>query len=91
METQPGSCLLVRYPKETKAKLNHVKTKKASSFHEFARSTNDAWDLEDEDEDEFLAIAEPSPSPAVAVARSPPTGGKKVFQPQLEGLGVVAW
>ncbi|CAL1606876.1 unnamed protein product [Knipowitschia caucasica] len=41
-----------RYLKETKLNLNNVRSKKASSFHEFARSTNDAWDIEDEEEDE---------------------------------------
>ncbi|KAM8829673.1 TBC1 domain family member 22B isoform 2-T2 [Synchiropus picturatus] len=43
-----------RYPKDTKLKTNNVKSKKASSFHEFARSTNDAWDIEDEEDEDFL-------------------------------------
>ncbi|KAM8829672.1 TBC1 domain family member 22B isoform 1-T1 [Synchiropus picturatus] len=42
------------YPKDTKLKTNNVKSKKASSFHEFARSTNDAWDIEDEEDEDFL-------------------------------------
>uniref|UniRef100_A0A8C6TAC9 TBC1 domain family, member 22B n=1 Tax=Neogobius melanostomus TaxID=47308 RepID=A0A8C6TAC9_9GOBI len=44
-----------RYLKETKLNLNNLKTKKASSFHEFARSTNDAWDIDDEEEEDFLS------------------------------------
>ncbi|XP_059189676.1 TBC1 domain family member 22B isoform X2 [Centropristis striata] len=43
------------YPKDTKSKLNNLKSKKASSFHEFARSTNDAWDINEEEDEEFLA------------------------------------
>ncbi|XP_041655031.1 TBC1 domain family member 22B isoform X2 [Cheilinus undulatus] len=50
------------YPKETKTKFNNLKTKKASSFHEFARSTNDAWDIDDEEDEDFLAPASSLPS-----------------------------
>ncbi|CAJ1055107.1 TBC1 domain family member 22B isoform X2 [Xyrichtys novacula] len=50
------------YPKETKPKFNNLKTKKASSFHEFARSTNDAWDIDDEEDEDFLAPASSLPS-----------------------------
>lgn len=32
----------------------NVKTKKASSFLEFARSTNDAWDIDDEEDEDLL-------------------------------------
>uniref|UniRef100_A0A3B5KX09 Rab-GAP TBC domain-containing protein n=1 Tax=Xiphophorus couchianus TaxID=32473 RepID=A0A3B5KX09_9TELE len=39
-----------RYPKDTKPKFNNVKSKKACSFHEFACSTNDAWDIDDEED-----------------------------------------
>lgn len=49
-----------RYLKETKLNLNNLKTKKASSFHEFARSTNDAWDIDDEDDQDFLTLPRPS-------------------------------
>uniref|UniRef100_A0A3Q1GZ11 Rab-GAP TBC domain-containing protein n=1 Tax=Anabas testudineus TaxID=64144 RepID=A0A3Q1GZ11_ANATE len=42
------------YPKDTKPKFNNPKSKKACSFHEFARSTNDAWDIEDEEDEDFL-------------------------------------
>ncbi|KAM8862195.1 TBC1 domain family member 22B isoform 3-T3 [Spinachia spinachia] len=45
----PGS-----YPKDTKPKFNNLKSKKASSFHEFARSTNDAWDIDEEEDEDFL-------------------------------------
>ncbi|XP_034551409.1 TBC1 domain family member 22B isoform X3 [Notolabrus celidotus] len=51
-----------RYPKETKPKFNNLKTKKASSFHEFARSTNDAWDIDDEEDEDFLSPASSLPS-----------------------------
>ncbi|XP_046890128.1 TBC1 domain family member 22B [Hypomesus transpacificus] len=52
-----------RFPKDT-PKVNHLKTKKASSFHEFARSTNDAWDIEDEEDEDFLdAAVHPSSLP----------------------------
>lgn len=53
---------LCRYPKESKPKFNNLKTKKASSFHEFARSTNDAWDIDDEEDEEFLAPASSLPA-----------------------------
>lgn len=49
-----------RYLKETKSNFNNIKTKKASSFHEFARSTNDAWDIDDEDDEDFLGTPSPS-------------------------------
>ncbi|XP_040009427.1 TBC1 domain family member 22B isoform X1 [Xiphias gladius] len=50
------------YPKDTKPKLNNLKSKKASSFHEFARSTNDAWDIDDEEDDDFLGTPTPTSS-----------------------------
>ncbi|XP_077368131.1 TBC1 domain family member 22B isoform X2 [Festucalex cinctus] len=43
-----------RYPKDAKLKLNNLKSKKTSSFHEFARSTNDAWDIDDDEEDDDI-------------------------------------
>ncbi|KAM4737075.1 TBC1 domain family member 22B isoform 2-T2 [Anableps anableps] len=42
-----------RYPKDTKPKFNNLKSKKACSFHEFACSTNDAWDIDDEEDENF--------------------------------------
>ncbi|XP_035771669.1 TBC1 domain family member 22B isoform X3 [Neolamprologus brichardi] len=50
------------YPKDTKPKFNNIKTKKASSFYEFARSTNDAWDIDDEEDEEFLGTFNPAVS-----------------------------
>ncbi|KAF0036562.1 hypothetical protein F2P81_011874 [Scophthalmus maximus] len=50
------------YPKDTKPKFNNLKSKKASSFHEFARSTNDAWDIDDEEDEDFLATPAPTSS-----------------------------
>ncbi|XP_029975501.1 TBC1 domain family member 22B isoform X2 [Salarias fasciatus] len=50
-----------RYPKDSKPKVNNLKTKKASSFHEFARSTNDAWDIDDEEDEDFLRTPTPTP------------------------------
>uniref|UniRef100_A0AAZ3PD07 Rab-GAP TBC domain-containing protein n=1 Tax=Oncorhynchus tshawytscha TaxID=74940 RepID=A0AAZ3PD07_ONCTS len=50
------------FPKDT-PKANNLKSKKASSFHEFARSTNDAWDIDDEEDEDFLAPIHPSSLP----------------------------
>uniref|UniRef100_A0A8C4E8Q9 Rab-GAP TBC domain-containing protein n=1 Tax=Dicentrarchus labrax TaxID=13489 RepID=A0A8C4E8Q9_DICLA len=47
------------YPKDIKPKFNNLKSKKASSFHEFARSTNDAWDIDDEEDEDFLGTHAP--------------------------------
>ncbi|CAB1330258.1 unnamed protein product [Coregonus sp. 'balchen'] len=47
-----------RFPKDT-PKANNLKSKKASSFHEFARSTNDAWDIDDEEDEDFSAPIHP--------------------------------
>ncbi|XP_049920615.1 TBC1 domain family member 22B isoform X2 [Epinephelus moara] len=48
------------YPKDTKPKFNNLKSKKASSFHEFARSTNDAWDIDEEEDVDFLGLPAPT-------------------------------
>ncbi|MGH0140062.1 UNVERIFIED_CONTAM: hypothetical protein FKN15_071282 [Acipenser sinensis] len=40
-----------------------IKSKKASSFLEFARSTNDAWDIGDDEEEEFLGGPPPNTPP----------------------------
>ncbi|CAF90892.1 unnamed protein product, partial [Tetraodon nigroviridis] len=45
------------------SKVNSLKAKKASSFHEFAHSTNDAWDLDDEEDEEPLRGPAPSATP----------------------------
>lgn len=55
---------LCRYPKDTKPKFNNLKSKKASSFHEFARSTNDAWDIDDEEDEDFLGTPAPASLPS---------------------------
>ncbi|KAM6976981.1 TBC1 domain family member 22B [Aplochiton taeniatus] len=53
-----------RLPKNSPKPPNpsNLKSKKASSFHEFARSTNDAWDIEDEVDDDFLSLPASRPS-----------------------------
>ncbi|XP_017293854.1 TBC1 domain family member 22B isoform X2 [Kryptolebias marmoratus] len=55
-------CLRRTYPKDTKPKFNSVKSKKPCSFHEFASSTNDAWDIDDDEEDEDFRRT-PFPAP----------------------------
>ncbi|KAG9332719.1 hypothetical protein JZ751_014818 [Albula glossodonta] len=50
-----------------------IKSKKASSFHEFARSTNDAWDIGDDEDEDFLGAARLSSlSPLLPSAPQPP-------------------
>ncbi|KAM4570924.1 TBC1 domain family member 22B isoform 2-T2 [Fundulus diaphanus] len=49
-----------RYPKDTKPKFNNLKSKKACSFHEFACSTNDAWDIDDEEDENFCGTPFPA-------------------------------
>ncbi|KAL4646306.1 TBC1 domain family member 22B isoform X2 [Arapaima gigas] len=42
-----------------------IKSKKVSSFHEFARSTNDAWDIGDDEDEDFLHPSmPPAPQPS---------------------------
>ncbi|XP_077403107.1 TBC1 domain family member 22B isoform X2 [Vanacampus margaritifer] len=74
-------CLRRSYPKDAKLKLNNLKSKKTSSFHEFARSTNDAWDIDDDEEDDdFLG------APALS---SLPSGLHSAFpQKQQDAAGV---
>lgn len=44
-----------RFLKDTpKTNAVSVKSKKPSTFHEFARSTNDAWDIDDEEDSGFF-------------------------------------
>uniref|UniRef100_A0A673L378 TBC1 domain family member 22B-like n=1 Tax=Sinocyclocheilus rhinocerous TaxID=307959 RepID=A0A673L378_9TELE len=40
-----------------------TKSKKPSTFHEFARSTNDAWDIDDEEDDGMFSLKQLSSSP----------------------------
>ncbi|XP_016401998.1 TBC1 domain family member 22B-like isoform X3 [Sinocyclocheilus rhinocerous] len=46
-----------------KASSLYTKSKKPSTFHEFARSTNDAWDIDDEEDDGMFSLKQPSSSP----------------------------
>ncbi|XP_028308789.1 TBC1 domain family member 22B [Gouania willdenowi] len=43
-----------------KPAFNQSKTKKASSFHEFACSTNDAWDIDDEEDYSLTGVILPN-------------------------------
>uniref|UniRef100_A0A3B4XNU2 TBC1 domain family member 22B n=1 Tax=Seriola lalandi dorsalis TaxID=1841481 RepID=A0A3B4XNU2_SERLL len=78
------------YPKDTKPKFNNLKSKKASSFHEFARSTNDAWDIDDEEDEDFLG----SPAPASSLpsglhstsTQNQVAKGHSFFTEQLQAL-----
>lgn len=40
-----------------------VRSKKPSTFHEFARSTNDAWDIDDEEDGGFFTPAHSASAP----------------------------
>ncbi|MBN3304647.1 TB22B protein, partial [Amia calva] len=60
-----------------------IKSKKASSFHEFARSTSDAWDIGDDEDEDFLGAPVPSlthtlPTPAPPPLPTPPPLDEKV-------------
>lgn len=59
-----------RYPKDTKPKFNSVKSKKPCSFHEFASSTDDAWDIDDDEEDEDFRRT-PLPASLAASGQDP--------------------
>lgn len=55
----------VRFLKDTpKTNAVSVKSKKASTFHEFARSTNDAWDIDDEEDGGFFTATRSTSVPA---------------------------
>ncbi|KAI5095408.1 TBC1 domain family member 22B isoform X2, partial [Silurus meridionalis] len=41
-----------------------VRSKKPATFHEFARSTNDAWDIDDEEDGGFFTATHSTPVPA---------------------------
>ncbi|XP_037391713.1 TBC1 domain family member 22B isoform X1 [Pygocentrus nattereri] len=47
-----------------KTNIANIKSKKPSTFHEFARSTNDAWDIDDEEDNDFFTPSHPSSIPA---------------------------
>lgn len=56
---------IVRFLKDTpKSNTVSVKSKKPSTFHEFARSTNDAWDIDDEEDSGFFTPAHSTSVPA---------------------------
>ncbi|XP_067863551.1 TBC1 domain family member 22B-like isoform X2 [Heptranchias perlo] len=59
----PGSLL-----KEGSKMYAQSKSKRASSFHEFAKSTSDAWDIGDDEEEEFMSFASQSLNSKVAMA-----------------------
>ncbi|XP_066559505.1 TBC1 domain family member 22B isoform X2 [Amia ocellicauda] len=76
----PGSRFLKEAPKTNALS---VKSKKASSFHEFARSTSDAWDIGDDEDEDFLGAPVPSlthtlPTPAPPPLPTPPPLDEKV-------------
>lgn len=52
-----------RFKDAPKASTVNTKSKKASTFHEFARSTNDAWDIDDEEDDGIFGLKQTSSSP----------------------------
>lgn len=56
-----------RYHKDTKIKLNNLKAKKSSSFHEFAHSTSDAWDIDDDEDEESHRSPVPSATLDVSI------------------------
>ncbi|KAB1262082.1 TBC1 domain family member 22B, partial [Camelus dromedarius] len=55
---------------EERSKVNTVplKSKKASSFHEFARNTSDAWDIGDDEEEDFSSSSFQTLNSKVALA-----------------------
>ncbi|KAJ8257744.1 hypothetical protein GJAV_G00189210 [Gymnothorax javanicus] len=63
-----------RFLKEThKPNTLSIKSKKASSFHEFACSTNDAWDIGDDEDEDFLGAAHlPTLPPSLPSVPQPP-------------------
>ncbi|XP_067913302.1 TBC1 domain family member 22B-like isoform X3 [Heterodontus francisci] len=54
--------------KEGSKMYTQSKSKRASSFHEFAKSTSDAWDIGDDEEEEFMSFASQSLNSKVAMA-----------------------
>lgn len=56
-----------------------VKSKKPSTFHEFARSTNDAWDIDDEEDDGIFSLKQSSSSPLQSRS-TPQTPCLKLFK-----------
>uniref|UniRef100_A0A8C2HJU9 TBC1 domain family, member 22B n=1 Tax=Cyprinus carpio TaxID=7962 RepID=A0A8C2HJU9_CYPCA len=53
----------------------NTKSKKPSTFHEFARSTNDAWDIDDEEDDSVFSLKHTNPSQErLDIERGPANG-----------------
>ncbi|KAK7136230.1 hypothetical protein R3I94_014775 [Phoxinus phoxinus] len=59
--------------------VNTTKSKKPATFHEFARSTNDAWDLDDEEDDCMFSLKQSSSSPDQSRS-TPQTPRLKLFK-----------
>lgn len=62
-----------------KASSVNTKSKKPATFHEFARSTNDAWDIDDEEDDSMFSLKQYSSSP-VQSRSTPQTPRLKLFK-----------
>ncbi|ROI46609.1 TBC1 domain family member 22B [Anabarilius grahami] len=62
-----------------KASSVNTKSKKPATFHEFARSTNDAWDIDDEEDDGMFSLKQYSSSP-VQSRSTPQTPCLKLFK-----------
>uniref|UniRef100_A0A672N8T7 TBC1 domain family member 22B n=1 Tax=Sinocyclocheilus grahami TaxID=75366 RepID=A0A672N8T7_SINGR len=61
-----------------KASSVHTKSKKPSTFHEFARSTNDAWDIDDEEDDGMFSLKHTNPNQDRLDIESGPANGRVV-------------
>ncbi|XP_051950330.1 TBC1 domain family member 22B-like isoform X2 [Xyrauchen texanus] len=57
-----------RFQDTPKASNVNTKSKKTSTFHEFARSTNDAWDINDEEDYDMLCLKQSSSSPVQSIS-----------------------
>lgn len=63
---------IVRFLKDTpKSNAVSVKSKKASTFHEFARSTNDAWDIDDVEDSGFFTPTHSVPVQSHSTVKAP--------------------
>uniref|UniRef100_A0A671QDC3 TBC1 domain family member 22B-like n=1 Tax=Sinocyclocheilus anshuiensis TaxID=1608454 RepID=A0A671QDC3_9TELE len=61
-----------------KASSVNTKSKKPSTFHEFARSTNDAWDIDDEEDDSMFSLKHTNPNQDRLDIESGPANGRVV-------------
>lgn len=63
---------IVRFLKDTpKSNAVSVKSKKPSTFHEFARSTNDAWDIDDVEDSGFFTPTHSVPVQSHSTVKAP--------------------